>query len=184
MSMRSRVANVVLLASLRGPAHSGVQCKAILKRKESSMRRTLCLAILAAFGAIVVALPASASSTQEFKAQFHDSDCLPSFDFCGKGLVKGFGTVTTALTITSFVSGPGANCVTVTADRVVTLDSDGSTLLLAVAPSPVCDQKFSGAFTMVGGTGVFAGATGGGTLSGVLIPNGSPAHYRGTITLP
>ena len=152
------------------------------------MRRTLCLAIVAALGAIVVALPASASSTQKFKAQFHDSDsspCLPSFDTYGKGLVKGFGTVTTALRITSFVPGPGANCVTVTADRLVTLDSDGSTLLLAVAPSPVCDQKFSGAFTMVSGTGVFAGTTGGGTLSGVIGGGGnSEALYRGTITLP
>jgi hypothetical protein len=145
------------------------------------------LAMLVAFGAMAVALPASAESTQVFKAQFHDSStaCPAGSDICGKGVVKGFGTVTTSLTFTSFFPGPGGSCVTVTADRIAALDGDGSTLLFEVAGT-ICDQKLSGTFVIVGGTGVFDQATGGGTISGVGI-RGVPsdtAHFEGTITLP
>lgn len=151
------------------------------------MRRIVFLAIVA-LGILATALPSSAQSTQEFKAQFHDSSssaCPPGVGECGKGVVKGFGTVTTTLTFTSLGPGPGANCVTGTADRVVTLDSDGSTLLLALAGT-ICDQKISGTFTIAGGTGTFEQATGGGTILGVAIP-GAPSdtvHFRGSITLP
>ena len=151
------------------------------------MKRLGFLAMLIAFGAMAVALPASAESAQTFKAQFHDSSsaCPPGSDICGKGVVKGFGTVTTSLTFTSFVPGPGAGCVTATADRIATLDDDGSTLLLEVAGT-ICDQKLSGTFVIVGGTGAFDQATGGGTVSGVGI-RGVPSdtvHFDGTITLP
>lgn len=151
------------------------------------MKRLGYLAMLVALGAMAVALPASAESTQVFKAQFHDSSsgCPPGSDICGKGIVKGFGTVTTSLTFTGFAVGPGENCVTVTADRIATLDSDGSTLLLALAGT-ICDQKLSGTFVIVTGTGVFDQATGGGTISGVGI-RGVPSdtvHFEGTITLP
>lgn len=150
------------------------------------MKRVGFLAMLVAFGAMAVALPASAESTQVFKAQFHDSssDCPPGSDICGKGVVKGFGTVTTSLTFTSFAPGPGENCVTVTADRIATLD-DGSTLLLALVGT-ICEFKISGTFVIVGGTGVFDQATGGGTVSGVGI-RGIPSdsvHFEGTVTLP
>jgi hypothetical protein len=146
------------------------------------------LAMLVALGAMAVALPASAESTQVFKAKFHDtpsSECPQGTDTCGKGVVKGFGTVTTSLTFTSFVPGPGGNCVTATADRIATLDSDGSKLLHALVGT-ICDQKVSGTFAIVGGTGVFDQATGGGTISGVAI-RGVPSdsvHFEGTITLP
>jgi len=152
------------------------------------MKRLGHLAILATLGAIAVALPASAESTQVFKAQFHDSSspaCPPGTDTCGKGVVNGFGTVTTSLTFTSFAPEPGENCVTATPDRIATLDSDGSALLLALAET-ICDQKTSGTFTIVAGTSVFDQASGGGTISGVAIP-GAPSdtvHFRGTITRP
>ena len=147
------------------------------------MRRMAFCAMFAALGAIAVALPAAAQSTQGFNAQFHDSSPCPTSDFCGKGVVVGFGTVTTTLTVTSIVPGPGANCVTATADRVASLDTDGSTLLLAVTGT-ICDQKLAGTFTITGGTGTFAGATGGGTLTGVTTPTGDQVQYRGTISLP
>jgi len=49
-----------------------------------------------------------------------------------------------------------------------------------------CDQKISGTFTIVAGTGVLDQASGGGTISGVAIPGapGDTVHFRGTITLP
>jgi len=151
------------------------------------MKRLGYLAMLVALGAMAVTLPASAESTQVFKAQFHDSSsaCPPGSDICGKGVVKGFGTVTTSLTFTSFAPGPGENCVTVTADRIATLDVDGSTLLLALVGT-ICEFKISGTFVIAGGTGVFDQATGGGTISGVGI-RGIPSdsvHFEGTVTLP
>jgi hypothetical protein len=152
------------------------------------MRRALCLMTLSLLGVAALAIPAAAQSTHELKAEFHDKhadDCPAGTDECGKGHLKGFGTVTTTLTFTSFAPGPGPNCVTGTADRTVTLDADGSTLLLAVAGT-ICDQQISATFTVVGGSGIFAGAGGGGTFWGVAIP-GTPAdtvHYRGELVLP
>jgi len=143
--------------------------------------------VLAGVAAVSLAMPASAESTQLFRAQFHDSEsgCPAGVDFCGKGVVKGFGTAATSLVFTGFAPGPGENCVTATADRIATLDSDGSVLMLALSGT-ICDHKLSGTFEIVGGTGVFADGSGGGTISGVAIP-GVPSdtvHFEGTITLP
>jgi hypothetical protein len=131
-------------------------------------------------------VPASAQTTQPFKAELHDNlACPPGFDFCGKGLVHGFGTATTTLSFTGAVPGPG-DCLTATADRTITLDSDGSTLLMAIAGT-ICAQKLEGTYAIVSGTGVFAGATGDGTLkgtaTGVPLPSDT-VHLRGVITLP
>lgn len=148
------------------------------------MKRIICVAFLATLGAIAVALPTSASSSEALRAEFRDSSpCPGAVDLCGKGIVQDFGRVTTTLTFTSLSPGPGANCVSGTADRMVTLDRDGSTLRLAVAGT-ICDQKIAGTFAIASATGVFAGASGGGTLSGVVVPDGDAVAYRGTITLP
>jgi hypothetical protein len=150
------------------------------------MRRIVFLAVLAAFAAIAVAVPASAESTQDFKAEFNEMGSCPGVDLCGKGILHGFGTVTTTLVFTSFVPGPGANCFNASADRTQTLDSDRSVLLMT-ASGTVCDSRIAGTFTIVGGTGVFAGASGGGTLWGSTTnphTTSQNIHLRGTITLP
>jgi hypothetical protein len=149
------------------------------------MTRTASLALLLAMAALAVVLPASAQSTQDFKADFSEKSECPGFDLCGKGVVHGFGTATSALLFTSFEPGPG-DCVSASADRTQTLESDGSTLLIS-ASGTVCDTRIAGTFTIVGGTGVFAGASGGGTLSGSTTnPHivSQAVHLRGTITLP
>ena len=150
------------------------------------MRRAICLLLLVGFGVIAGALPAAAQTTQPFKAELHDNlACPPGFDFCGKGLVHGFGTATTTLNFTGAVPGPG-DCLTATANRTITLDGDGSTLLLSIAGT-ICRQKLDASFAIVGGTGVFAGASGSGTLTGtatgVPLPSDT-VHLRGSITLP
>ena len=147
--------------------------------------KPLYLTLLAALVAFVGAVPASAQRTQDFKAEFSEVEC-PGADLCGKGVVHGFGTVTTALVFTGVAPGPGANCISASADRTQTLDSDGSTLLMT-ASGTVCGTKIDGTFSIVGGTGVFAGASGGGTLWGSTTnPKifSQVAHFRGTITLP
>jgi hypothetical protein len=156
---------------------------------------TAIVVALAALGALVATLTASATTTQELRAELHDNLACPAgFDLCGKGVLHHFGTVTTTLTFTGFGPGPG-NCTSVTADRVLTLDSDGSTLDLSVA-GILCPQgnsggqapgKGSGTFTVAGGTGRFSGASGSGRLSvqatGVPLPSDT-AQYDGTLTLP
>jgi hypothetical protein len=74
--------------------------------------------------------------------------------------------------------------VTGTADRVVTLDADGSALDLSLEGT-ICDHKIAGRFAIVAGTGVFSGAIGGGTISGVGIPGvpGDTVHFLGSIML-
>jgi hypothetical protein len=139
------------------------------------MRRILCLAILATFGTAVVAVPAGAETTTKFRADLHDNfrDC-PGADLCGKGVVHGYGTATGSFTFFP-------------TERVITLDSDGSTLRLALVPTDLTGPTLAGTWTVIDGTGVFAGASGSGviwaTTTGVPVPSDT-AHYLGTLTLP
>jgi hypothetical protein len=134
--------------------------------------------------AVGVAAPTTgAATTQPFRAEFHDSPTCPGVDICGKGIVHGFGTVTTTLVFTGVAPSPDG-CLTATAERDLALDRDGSTLRLALAGT-ICRHKVEGTFQIVGGTGAFAGATGGGTIRGVSIL-GEPSdsvHFEGSLTL-
>jgi hypothetical protein len=143
------------------------------------MRPILCLTILAALGAIAGASPAAAS-TERFNAEFHDAACGDNMQ-CGSGVLQGFGKVTTTLILTALVPGPG-DCLTVTAERSLTLVDDGSTLHL-VADALVCGQTADGTFTVVAGTGVFAGADGSGILFGFGNEFRDAVHYMGELTL-
>jgi hypothetical protein len=142
------------------------------------MSRAVCLCALAVFGVIAAVLPATvgASTTSAFRADIHDNfrTCPPGIDLCGKGVVHGYGTATG--TFTFFPT-----------ERVFTLDSDGSTLRIALVPTDLSPPTLAGTWTIEGGTGVFAGATGSGviwaTTTGVPVPSDT-AHYVGTITLP
>ena len=149
------------------------------------MRITHLLAVLAAL--VAAAAPAGgAATTEPFRAELHEADvCGPGIDLCGSGVVHGFGTATTTLAFTSFAPGPGETCVTGTADRAIVLDRDGSTLQLEIAGT-ICRQKIDGTYEVVGGTGAFAGASGGGTVRGIAIPGvpGGTVHLVGTLTLP
>ena len=148
------------------------------------MRINRLLAVLAAL--VAVAAPAGgAATTEPFRAELHEADvCGPGIDLCGTGVVHSFGTATTTLAFTSFAPGPGETCVTGTADRAIVLDRDGSTLQLEIAGT-ICRQKIDGTYEVVGGTGAFAGASGGGTVRGIAIPGvpGGTVHLVGTLAL-
>jgi hypothetical protein len=144
--------------------------------------------VLTALAALVAAAaPATgAATTEPFRAELHEADvCAPGIDLCGKGVVHGFGQATTTLAFTSVAPGPGDTCVTGTADRAIVLDADGSTLRLEIAGT-ICRQKIDGTYEVVGGTGAFAGASGGGTVRGIAIPGepGDTVHLVGTLTVP
>jgi len=158
------------------------------------MRMTIATALVT-FASLAATAPMSAASTQGFRVALHDSLVCPAgFDLCGKGELQGFGTVTTTLAFTGFGPGPD-NCTALTGERVLTLDSDGSTLQLSLE-GVLCPQGQSGGrapgvgsgtFTVTAGTGQFAGATGTGQLT--VQATGKPglsdtAQYEGTLTLP
>jgi hypothetical protein len=148
------------------------------------MRRFLLLTLtLGALGA--AALPAGAASSREFKAQFHDDECV-THALCGTGLVQGYGHVTTTLDLTGGDFDPVSGClVNVTAVRdVQLLDDPSSTLTLDLFDGVICANKGSATFTISAGTGAFAGlAVLPGTVRVTLIPGipADTAQYRATI---
>ena len=159
------------------------------------MRMTIATALVV-FGSVATTARVSAASTQGFRAALHDNLVCPAgLDLCGKGELQGFGTFTTTLTFTGLGPGP-EGCTALTAERVLTLDSDGSTLQLSLE-GVLCQKGNSGGratpvgsgtFTITGGTGQFTGAFGAGQLT-VEAGTGKPgltdtAHYEGTLTLP
>ena len=138
------------------------------------LRLRLALLLVALAVTLTSVGPAASSTTEPFRANVHDLLFCPGVDLCGSGVIQGFGTVTTTF---SFASG----------ERVFTLDSDGSTLRLLLQPTDTTGSRLNGTWTIVGGTGVFSGASGTGELW--AIGTGAPefsdtAHFRGTITLP
>ena len=149
------------------------------------MRRFLVLAMLALGLGAALALPASAASDQDFKAQFQDGDCV-THALCGTGLVEGYGHVTTTLDRTGADFDPATGClINLTAVRDVQLaDDPSSTLRLDVFDGTICNNKGSATFTISAATGVFAGLV---VLPGtvrVTLINGIPAdsaQYRATI---
>lgn len=170
------------------------------------MRRALCLLSLATLGSFAAAVPASAQ-TVEFDASVRASfgirnsiDCPPDLD-CGTARIDGFGKATRTLGITGVAPGVPAGCDTVTAIEHMILDSDGSILDLAVraalcypgASSSAPGQQGrsqgnpfqgTGTFEVIGGTGVFAGASGSGTLTAIGAGDAIVIDYSGALTLP
>jgi hypothetical protein len=169
------------------------------------MRRASHVVTIVALIALTAAAAASAQ-TVAFNADVqglfgirNSISCPPGLD-CGRARIDGFGKATRTLAITGFVPGTPAGCDSVTALEHMVLDSDGSTLDLAleaaICPPGASDEaphsprsqgdpfKATGAFAVVGGTGAFAGATGSGTLVSVGAGDGIVIHYSGTLTLP
>jgi hypothetical protein len=164
--------------------------------------RLLTLAALAALTGVPSALAATLTFDADVQASFgirNSITCPPTLD-CGRARIAGFGNATRTLAITSFTPDVPAGCDSVTAAEHMVLVSDGSTLDLALvaalcypgasheAPDTPRAQgdpfKATGTFVVVGGTGVFAGAAGNGTLTSAGAGDGIVIHYSGTLTRP
>jgi hypothetical protein len=170
------------------------------------MRRITLLAALGVVALLVIPPLAAAQTTQSFEAHFKNvqqrngSPCPGGIlDFCGTGTVSGFGPASYELQPSGLTPIPDTQCSLVTAEVTITLvDQSGS--LTADATATVCfpgnsqngnrsENSFgnpftaTGSFVITGGTGVFTGATGGGTAT----LKGAGAHsaldVAGTITL-
>jgi hypothetical protein len=168
------------------------------------MRR---IALLASVVAIVLGLAAqtAAAQTIAFEAQFKGTqtakrpNCPSILFFCGSGTVSGFGAAEYVLVPTAAPVPLPNGCSSVDAQATVTLRDGSGSLTLAIdgtvcfpgnsQEAPGALKSFgnpftaTGTFTISGGTGVFAGATGSGnaTLKGAGAHNSVSA--TGTLNL-
>ena len=172
------------------------------------MRRLALLCCLAVAG-LAAASPAWAQTTTSFtaaidegfgRATAHPCPVSEFYAWCGTGTVAGFGEVTELAELTDF-SGPDpeTGCFEVTGRRTLTF-TGGGTLVLeetgTLCPpgnagnAPGAAKSFGNPFTLeftwsiVSGTGRFAGASGGGTGTDRLAGDAGHATLTGTITLP
>ena len=157
------------------------------------MRRLIALICLLALPFPLVAT-AAAATTQAFHATFHDvvfqNSCSPPIVFCGSGVVGGYGKATTVVRVTSIVPIPGSTCMAVAGTRTIVLEDGTGTLVLGFSGvrCPLGEGghafRIQFGYTIAAGSGVFAGATGGGTGVNTTAGNVEVASLSGTITLP
>lgn len=163
------------------------------------MRRLAILLTMFSLPLAFVATGAAATST--FRATFVDiySQCPihpPTLVFCGDGTVTGFGQASS----TAHLTGPlvpilGTDCYALAAVRIITL-ADGDSLTLVEAGTKCPPSGAAGAnaqgnpytvaktYTISGGTGVFAGASGSGSDVNRSAGNSQVSVISGAITLP
>jgi hypothetical protein len=157
------------------------------------------VALAAVVGAVTARPAAAAPQTVDFTLIFHASvsnSCPTGVLTCGTVVVPGFGQAMATFTPTGFVPGvPEPNCFIGEGIVGITLESDGSTLQLATEAA-ACTPGASGSapggapfqaegtWSVIEGTGVFSGATGGGTTSTNNAGDVTVSRYFGTITLP
>lgn len=151
-------------------------------------RFVFALAAIAAY--LVVAAPAMAETTRAYQATFVENaggqaTCPPGTS-CGSATISGFGHVAYQSIVFNFC---GPNCHI----RTITFD-DGSTLLIqesvigTVSPGSSASAGANAPIfllisqTILGGTGIFEGATGSGT-GRVNLAAAAIIHASGTITL-
>ena len=169
------------------------------------MRRALWVVVPTAVAALALTASASAQTvafSADVQASFgirNSIECPPDLD-CGRARIVGFGKATRTLVITGFAPGVPIGCNSVTAVEHMVLESDGSSLDLAL-DAALCNPggsansndspraqgdpfKATGTYVVLEGTGVFAGAAGGGTLISVGAGDGIVIHYSGTLSLP
>jgi hypothetical protein len=167
------------------------------------MRKVVLLAAALVALAAAPAVPAQSTSFeasfQEFAGRSVPHPCSAPFLVCGTGKVAGFGSATSTFEILTFDLDPATACGETTFRYTIMLSSGAGTLILTgdgtvcfpgnsfFAPGAM--KSFGNPFqlgftwTVTGGTGVFAGATGSGT--GMTKGAGESGHtiLSGTITL-
>lgn len=118
---------------------------------------------------------------------FAGPGCLSRIGLCATGAFTGDIAGTIAFTGTSFTETddtPTTSVVFVTGDNVITTDSG----ILYTKDAIVLQQAAPGNFTevdvVVGGTGVWDGASGTITAGGVFGANGGEGRYKGEICTP
>lgn len=151
-----------------------------------STRRRAFVGLLVAAALVGVGAGEAQAGTLHFNAAFSYEFCDPSL--CGTGNVAQFGSASVVVTTNSFIPIPDSLCAAIDSDAIITV-ADGtltehhSGLACASSPSSRVLQT-NEAFTVTGGDGVFADATGGGSVHCRITPRPITCNYSGTITLP
>ena len=161
------------------------------------MRRTALIVCLAALplGFATAASAATTNLEATFTQIYSTSTCQFPVVVCGSGTVAGFGRATSTVLNTSIAPIPGSQCFAVTAVRTITLDSGSGSLTLPengtlCPPNPAASNAPGNPFTarvsytVASGTGVFAGAAGGGTDLTRSAGNSQVSVISGTLTVP
>jgi hypothetical protein len=162
--------------------------------------------VVLALGILASALPASATRGRSagtlqlpdtfLKGSYGGTDCpqgTPDGDLCWtintKGIVRGLGAVAAGGVLV--VSGPHTDCEVWQSTPTLTIAGKGTIALSVTTPSGTCFNGAGGPvnagllFTVTGGTGAFAGASGSGTedTSGVGLLQATDT-LSGTIVAP
>jgi hypothetical protein len=164
------------------------------------------LAVVTSTFTALGAAPAAAVQTVSFEARFQEffgrsvpHPCAPPAFFCGIGEVEGFGTATSTFEILSFDFDPETSCAETTFRYTIMLSSGAGTLVLTEnglvcfpgnsTLAPGAQKSFGNPFrltatwTVTGGTGVFAGASGNGSSETKTAGESGHTALSGTITL-
>ena len=148
--------------------------------KPNILRLALTLASVAIM-MLVLAAPATATTTQPFHATFVEVGGITESGSCGSATISQLGHVAFQCVV---FNGCGANCEL----RTITFD-DGSTLVIQESiVGVIAHGQSAGLFEITltidgaSSTGRFAGATGGGTGT-VILPPFAVISASGTITL-
>lgn len=167
------------------------------------MRRVLALAavLVAAAAFAPFASPAGGTLNANFQLFFGKATAhpcaVPGAFICGTGTVGGLGSATTYMVITGgeVIS---STCLLLTVDETITLSDGSGTLTLAetgtfCAPSAGAVRidnglksfgnpfSFDLTYTVVSGTGVFAGASGTGSVTGAFAGDSGHKSVSGTM---
>ena len=161
------------------------------------MRRAALILAIAALplGFITAASAGTANFEATFTQIYSTSTCQFPTVFCGSGTVAGVGPAISTVLLTSIAPIPGSDCRALTAVRTITLDNGSGWLTLAengtICPPNAAATSAQGnpftvdkSYTVAGGTGVFAGAAGGGSDINRSAGNSQVSVVSGTLTQP
>jgi hypothetical protein len=155
----------------------------------------LCFSAILALGASLALVVPAAAQTTPFKADFTlEVSFVPATPgvflgtTSGAGLASHLGRVAaTSTEVLDFTASPGR--VTVRDGQLVMVAANGDELHWSYGgggplPDASGTTPIAGTFVITGGTGRFAGASGGGTVEGLasVVTNIVSLSYRGTIS--
>lgn len=158
-------------------------------------RSRLCISAILALGASLALVAPAAAHTKPFKADFTlQASFVPASpgiflgSTSGAGHASHLGRVTaTSTEVLDFTASPGR--LTVRDGRLVMVAANGDELHWSYGgggplPDANGNTPITGTFVITGGTGRFAGASGGGIAKGVasVVTNIVSLSYRGTIS--
>ena len=142
---------------------------------------SLTVAVCALTGLIASTALAITPGVHAFNADLQDGPCRHAY--CGSGELTGFGRVKTSVVLRLFAGRP-KRCFTVVGTRRLTLANDRKSTLRLALKGKWCGRLIRGTFKVTSGSGLFAGATGSGVVTGSTTKTGREhVHFSGTLTL-